>query len=300
MLKTTLSAAPRFVRKHLIVCIVIPLAILGCFLAIRLYSDHQARVTAQLVSETDTRLAELDATIAQVKARKEAEAAAALKAQQEAAAKAAAEQAKTANATTSAVIDSTACNTSVAHNDPSSIDVLVNKKHCIQPLTFTPADLTYIDGTSFQLSAKAASQFDALVGAARAAGYLISVTSAYRSYATQVTTYNYWVGVSGQAGADTYSARPGYSEHQTGLAVDIESGSCALSCFGTTGLYSWLQIHASTYGFIQRYVKGYENITGYSAEEWHYRYVGTAVATDMKARGVYTLEQYWDLSGGNY
>ena len=101
-------------------------------------------------------------------------------------------------------------------------------------------------------------------------------------------------------GADTYSARPGYSEHQTGLAFDVAAGSCVLDCFGTTSQYQWLQANAADYGFIQRYYAGYENITGYKAEEWHYRYVGTAVAKDMQARGIKTLEQYWDILGGGY
>lgn len=301
MLKHAFHGIGHFVRKHLILFIVIPVAVAGCLVGIFLYAQHQDQATARLLAETDARLMELDRVIAEVKARKEAEAAAALKAEQEAAAKLAAEQAKTATATTSGAIDSSACNTSTTHNDPSSIDVLVNKKHCIQPLAYAPIDLEYIPGTSFQLSAKAIPQLQAMINAAQTAGGL-AVTSSYRSYATQITTYNYWVSVSGKDGADTYSARPGYSEHQTGFAIDFKASDSgkSLSDFAGTTQDLWLQAHAHEYGFIQRYIAGYESITGYGAEEWHYRYVGVAVATDMKARGVYTLEEYWDLSGGDY
>ena len=115
-----------------------------------------------------------------------------------------------------------------------------------------------------------------------------------------MSTYAYWVSVSGASGADTYSARPGYSEHQTGYAFDVAAGGCALDCFGTTSQYQWMQQHAAEYGFIQRYYAGYESITGYKAEGWHYRYVGVDVAQDMKAKGIKTLEQYWSIPGGDY
>lgn len=140
-----------------------------------------------------------------------------------------------------------------------------------------------------------------MLSAARAAGQPLSVTSSYRSYGTQITTYNYWVSVSGKDGADTYSARPGYSEHQTGFALDVQTtDGRSLSDFAGTSQYAWLNAHAHEYGFIQRYIAGYESITGYKAEEWHYRYVGVDVASDMKAKNIFTLEQYWSMSGGDY
>ena len=190
------------------------------------------------------------------------------------------------------------CNVSTVHNDPSSIDVLVNKKHCLVPLSFYPSDLVAIDSAT--LSAKAATSFDLMYKAAAADGQSFSVSSSYRSYATQVTTYNYWISISGQTAADTYSARPGYSEHQTGLAVDLNAGSCSLSCFINTTQYTWLKEHAAEYGFVQRYPAGKQSITGYESEEWHYRFVGTTVAQDMKTRGITTLEEYWNMSGGDY
>lgn len=196
-------------------------------------------------------------------------------------------------------IDASSCNVSTTHIDPSLIDVMVNKKHCVQPLTYAPSDLVVVHGAT--LSAKASDSFRQLFEAAAAAGQPITVTSSYRSYSEQVSTYQYWVGISGADGADTYSARPGYSEHQTGFVIDIASADgCSLSCFGTTSQYSWMQAHAAKYGFVQRYYAGFESITGYTAEEWHYRYVGTEVASDMKYRGIKTLEEYWNLPGGTY
>jgi zinc D-Ala-D-Ala carboxypeptidase len=179
------------------------------------------------------------------------------------------------------------------------LPVLSTLQHAIiQPLTFIPPDLVTSNGAT--LSAKAIDAYNQLYAAAAAAGQSFYVTSSYRSYTDQVTTYNYWVGVSGQAGADTYSARPGYSEHQTGLVFDVAANGCALDCFGSTSQYQWFQQNAADFGFIQRYYAGYEALTGYKAEEWHYRYVGTAVAKDMRTKGIKTLEQYWNMPGGNY
>lgn len=252
--------------------------------------------TANRRAEAEREIAALDETLRQIIARKEAEEKARRLAQ----------ATETANvilanpSNAAAVVDPADCNVSDVRRDPTDIGVLVNKKHCIQPLTYAPADLVSVRGAT--ISAKAAPSFEQMMAAASAAGFPLSVTSSYRSYQTQVSTYNYWVSVSGAAGADTYSARPGYSEHQTGFAVDLAnaSGSCSLDCFGSTAEYQWLQANAATYGFIQRYYAGKDDVTGYGAEEWHYRYVGAAVALDMKQRGILTLEEYWGLPGGTY
>ena len=193
-----------------------------------------------------------------------------------------------------------ACNTAVKHNNPASTDVVINKKHCLVPESYEPADLVTDSDNNVTLSAKAMTHFEDMFKAAAAAGQSFRVTSSYRSYVDQVSTYNYWVSTSGIAGADTYSARPGFSEHQTGFVVDVAAGSCVLDCFGSTTQYTWLQEHAADYGFIQRYYAGYESTTGYKAEEWHYRYVGKTVAKAMKTKGIKTLEEYWDIEGGDY
>lgn len=285
----------KFLRRHLVSITLIAILILVTAGSLYWYvSNTEAEINA-IKDKSAASSAADTAKIKEILAKKAAE----LKAKQEAAAKAAAEQAQNANDATASTVDSSDCNVSTTHNNPASIDVVVNKKHCMQPVTYVPNDLVSI-GNGYLLSAKAAPSFNALMTAASAAGVSISVTSSYRSYSDQVSTYAYWVNTSGKAGADTYSARPGYSEHQTGLAFDISSNGCVLNCFGTSPAYSWMQANAAKYGFIQRYYAGYESITGYEAEEWHYRYVGVAVANDMQSKGIKTLEQYWNISGGDY
>lgn len=241
---------------------------------------------------TQKSIEEADAKIQQIKEEKIAKEKQRQQAAQELAARAAQGDASAEG------IDSAICNASKTHNNPAHIDVVVNKKHCLHPIGYEPNDLVTAHGAT--LSAKAMEAYIALYDAATAAGQPFYVTSSYRSYATQVSTYSYWVSTSGQAGADTYSARPGYSEHQTGLAFDVAANGCVLDCFGSTSQYTWLQQHAAEYGFIQRYYSGYESITGYKAEEWHYRYVGVEIAKDMQAKNVKTLEQYWKIEGGTY
>ena len=183
--------------------------------------------------------------------------------------------------------------------NPGSITVVINKKHCFSPLSWAPSDLVSVNG--YYMRSQAASAMQSMMSAANNAGVGFSLSSAYRSYSDQVATYNNWVAVNGsQAAADTVSARAGYSEHQTGLAADLKVGSCALECFADSAQYKWLTKNAAKYGFIQRYPTGLTSITGYSPEAWHWRYVGVAVAEDMKARGTQTLEQYYGISGGDY
>ena len=128
-------------------------------------------------------------------------------------------------------------------------------------------------------------------------GYAVSNNySGFRSYATQAQLYQSYVNREGQAAADRYSARPGYSEHQTGLAFDV---------IGTNGhlvedesAAQWLLDHAADYGFVVRYLKGKESVTGYMHEEWHLRYVGKE-AKEIAASGL-TLEEYYGFDGGDY
>lgn len=251
----------------------------------------EAKIRSQ-IKRTDDMIATTDKALEVIRERKVAEKL------REAEASQAAEQARTADGSSAGSIDSSKCNTSTNHNDPNKIDVMVNKKHCIQPLTFAPADLVTSNGAT--LSAKAIGAYNDMFRAAAAAGQGFYVTSSYRSYESQISTYNYWVGVSGRDGADTYSARPGYSEHQTGLVFDVGVNGCVLDCFGSTSQYQWLQNNAADFGFIQRYYAGSEAITGYKAEEWHYRYVGVPTAKDMRAKNIKTLEEYWSMPGGLY
>ena len=131
-------------------------------------------------------------------------------------------------------------------------------------------------------------------------GYPISDSySGYRSYDYQTELYNNYVAREGQVAADTYSARPGYSEHQTGLAFDIlDSHGNLLDGTEYHDAIHWLHTHAHEYGFIIRFQPGKEAITGYQAEAWHLRYVGDK-ATDIYNSGL-SLEEYFGVPGGNY
>jgi D-alanyl-D-alanine carboxypeptidase len=180
--------------------------------------------------------------------------------------------------------------------EADSLQVVVNKKHKL-PSDYIPI-LTSVAGGSMR--PEAANALEKLLSAASSNSVPMSVLSSYRSYNTQVSTYNRWVQQSGQATADTFSARPGHSEHQTGLAVDLGNGTCDLEiCFGSTSAGQWLASNAHTYGFIIRYPSGKQAETGYQYEPWHLRYVGVSVATEIKNSGK-TLDQYYNKPAGGY
>ena len=127
--------------------------------------------------------------------------------------------------------------------------------------------------------------------AAAEEGLNLWIGSGYRSYQDQEIIYNNYVAMDGVEMADTYSARPGYSEHQTGLVIDCNTIDDA---FGNTPESAWLAEHAHEYGFVIRYPKGKEDITGYQYEPWHIRYVGSKVATECYERGI-CLEEYFGI-----
>lgn len=132
------------------------------------------------------------------------------------------------------------------------------------------------------------SQFNTLSAAAAQEGLNIWLASGYRSYDYQSRIYNNYANLYGSSTADTFSARPGYSEHQTGLAIDVNSID---DSFANTEEAKWLAAHAHEYGFIIRYPKGKESITGYKYEPWHIRYLGVETATAVYNSGL-TLEEY--------
>ena len=136
-----------------------------------------------------------------------------------------------------------------------------------------------------------------LIAAMQQAGFPISDHySGFRSYETQTQLYQNYVNKDGKAEADRYSARPGYSEHQTGLAFDLIETNGDLVTEEKAA--QWLLDHAADYGFVVRYLKGKEKETGYMAEEWHLRYVGKE-AKDIAASGL-SLEEYYGFEGGDY
>ena len=137
------------------------------------------------------------------------------------------------------------------------------------------------------------SAFNKMNADAKSLGLNLWIASGYRSYWTQNTLYNNYVAADGKEEADTYSARPGYSEHQTGLAFDLNSVE---SSFANTDEGKWVKDNCYRYGLIIRYPKGKENITGYMYEPWHLRYVGVELATKLYNNGEWiTLEEYFGV-----
>jgi zinc D-Ala-D-Ala carboxypeptidase len=184
--------------------------------------------------------------------------------------------------------------------DPSSIWVIVNKTHPISPLSFTPR-ITLVRG--YQVATAAAAPLARLLDAADRAAVHLKIASAYRSFAYQEGVHAHLVNTLGQEAADAISARPGYSEHQTGLAVDLQTldGTCALDpCFVHTRAGRWLAVHAWRFGFVIRYTATNSHVTGYSPEPWHFRYVGPSLARELHRSGVGSLEQFFGVRGGEY
>jgi D-alanyl-D-alanine carboxypeptidase len=179
--------------------------------------------------------------------------------------------------------------------------VVVNKHRPLTTVEYEPTDLvvpsSITDVNGFALRAEASAALDHLAQTAATEGANLAISSAYRSYLGQQNTYNEYLGILGEGGADLRAARPGYSEHQLGLAVDLDDGNgCLVSlCFADTPGGIWLAAHAWQYGFVLRYPLGSEAITGYEFEPWHYRYVGTEVSTAMHNKGIATLEEFFGL-----
>lgn len=187
-------------------------------------------------------------------------------------------------------------------DDPASLWVVVNKLRPLNPADYTAPDLVAVPVPYVyapQLRAEASAQIVAMFAQFQAeTGLQMQSQSAFRSYGTQIGVYNNWVAKLGQAGADLTSARPGHSEHQTGLAMDISAvpASCALqACFADTAQGQWLAARAYEWGFVLRYPRDKTPVTGYEFEPWHYRYVGAALATEMHNTGIVTLEEFFGL-----
>ena len=142
------------------------------------------------------------------------------------------------------------------------------------------------------LQTVACDAFLAMQKAAAAQGLNIYISSGYRSYSRQQTLYNNYVKSDGKALADTYSSRPGYSEHQTGLCFDLNTID---DSFGNTKESAWLEQHAQEYGFIIRFPKGKDAQTGYQYEPWHLRYLGIDMATKVYNSGL-SLEEYLGIT----
>ena len=183
--------------------------------------------------------------------------------------------------------------------------ILVNKENPLDE-EYIPEDLADIIYYAKDRTAKgrfmrqeAAAAFHALSEGAALEGYEIVVTTAYRSAAFQSDLYYGYVNSKGQAWADQYSAKPGTSEHQTGLAADCSSPSVGYqltSSYGEAPEGIWLSEHCNDYGFIIRYPQGKEEITGYNYEPWHIRYVGKTAAAIIKEKN-WTFEEFISFVG---
>ncbi len=192
-------------------------------------------------------------------------------------------------------------NDKVYDNESQDILILVNKKHPVNAL-FTPNFLVTpaipykkpIKLEKTKMVCQAAISLTAMIKESRLDGMSIIGISAYRSYETQRNIFLRSVMKKGLRHAEQYIALPGYSEHQTGLAIDVSSPDCSFEldeAFAGTKEYGWIKKHAHLYGYIIRYPKGKEEITGYAYEPWHIRYVGVEAATLIHDKGI-TLEEY--------
>ena len=175
--------------------------------------------------------------------------------------------------------------------------ILVNKYHQLEK-EFTFDDIVPI-GLQYAYDNQSARKevlesFKDLWQAANKLDLSIIINSSYRDYDLQERLYNRYTDKYGREEADTFSAKPGHSEHQTGLALDVSAFNSTMDNFEDTEEYKWLKDHAHLYGFILRYPKEKEHITGYSFEPWHYRYVGKEIAKEIYDLDI-TFDEYYEL-----
>lgn len=184
----------------------------------------------------------------------------------------------------------------IESNTDLGILLNVNKYYYITP-EFEPLDISDIsirysyDGN--KITKEANDAYVSMWNAAQKEGFTLIVNSSFRDYPTQERVYNNIKASSGLKEADKVAARPGHSEHQTGLAIDVfEINNQSTETFKDSPAYTWLKNNAHLYGFIERYPEGKEYLTGYSFESWHFRYVGEDVAKQIHDEGI-TFDEYY-------
>lgn len=171
-------------------------------------------------------------------------------------------------------------------------DIIIANKTYSLPSNYIPNNLVSIN-SYIKVVDYVKTAFTELVSDSTSLGLNIYASSGYRSYNDQKYIYNNYVSWDGQTNADTYSARAGHSEHQTGLAIDVNTVD---SSFEGTNESDWLKDNCYKYGFIIRYPKGKNSITGYMYEPWHIRYVGNELATTLYNNGDWiTIEEYYGI-----
>lgn len=171
----------------------------------------------------------------------------------------------------------------------NNTSILVNK-YIFLPSNYIPNNLVEIDGK--YLVSEALNKYKEMSNDALDNGYRIRIISAYRSYFYQKKLYDNYVSNDGIEKADLYSARPGFSEHQTGLVIDIDNYVTNYEDFDKTKEFIWISNNSYKYGFILRYPKDKEYITGYQYESWHYRYVGYEIAKYIYENNI-TFDEYY-------
>ncbi len=173
--------------------------------------------------------------------------------------------------------------------------VLVNKFHVLPEAyevgTIKTFSSTYAYGT-VKAEETCYNAFIEMAKSAKEDDITLILTSGYRTRESQTSIYDDMKNSKGADYADQYAARPGSSEHETGLALDILTYNAYTETFKTTKAYEWLHAHAHEFGFIERYEEGKEYLTGYSAESWHYRYIGVDLAKKVKEEGI-TYDEYY-------
>lgn len=186
------------------------------------------------------------------------------------------------------------------HQDPTDTLILVNKNNRapVVPVTLVKPDVPPTRealSENIYMQPAAAAALEALFAGALEDGITLYATSGFRSYSTQKAIFDRKLETMSEKAANASVAKPGYSEHQTGLAMDVEGlsslGSGLVEDFGETPEGQWIAAHAHEYGYILRYPKGKTDITGYIYEPWHIRYVGLEAAETIHALDI-TLEEY--------
>lgn len=190
--------------------------------------------------------------------------------------------------------------------EPGSIWWIVSKVRPLEPATYAPGDLVTPNvplrvskgDSEMRLRKEAATALEQMVKDAKKVNIDLMLASGYRSYQLQVAVYNANVQKYGQAGADKQSARPGTSEHQTGLAADLEptTRQCEIeACFADLPEGKWLVANGYKYGFLLRYPEGKQVVTGYQYEPWHIRYIGKDLAAELHKQNIQTLEEFFGV-----
>lgn len=179
-------------------------------------------------------------------------------------------------------------------NTCNNLLVLIDKSHAMSS-SYTPPDLVYLKSYGIPVTSSSLQGRGIMMGElqqlftdSKAAGVNLVAASVYRSYWTQNTVFNNYVREYGEAKANTFSARPGQSQHQLGTAVDFTSNEVQYQLtqtFGQTNAGKWLSANAYKYGFFISYPNGYDNVTGYEYEPWHFRYLGVQTATALQQSG---------------